>query len=285
MKALSILLFLFVAEICAAQQLAKGDNIYTSFRQLKQTREAVMPAIGQWYEESNVTAIGEESPAGPPMVYFRMPSKKIVAAMDRAKNTVLIDMDGDSVIDAETDRLIIPAWAIIRPKAKAAKDTTALHIFNHLYQITLQADNNHVIDSATINILKRYRADTTMANRHIMYLFDSYQRLVADANKENRKPPKDLCLPIVDQLISECGLRLGKVPAVACIYKGEALLNAQLYSLAREHFKTWLAYYPNSIPLQVYDYRMEENKTEKARKKSLLLKNHPNHWMVKELDK
>jgi hypothetical protein len=133
-------------------------------------------------------------------------------------------------------------------------------------------------------LLNKYRMTSTLSNRNIIYLFDSYRRITFDASKQKQKPPSDLCLKIIDLLTKECMTAFGKVPPIVVIYKGEALLNASLYSQAREHFRTWLTYYPESIPLQVYNCKMEENKSEKDRKKKLLKATHPHHWMMKELE-
>jgi hypothetical protein len=281
MKLLILALILF--PVIATAQLQKGDNIYYSFLKIKKTREALMPPVGNWTDESKIMAVADSEAMNPSIVYFRTAGNKLFAAHNYAAGTVAIDLDGDSVIDIETSMLWLPAWALKKSPTNA-KDTTARYILNSIYQSTMQADQNDYADSAIANLMNKYRMKESLPDRNIIYLFDSYRRITLDASKQNQKPPAELCLFIADELSKACLNAFGKVPVIAVVYKGEALLNSSLYSSAREHFKTWLTYYPNSIPLQVYDCKMEPDKAEKAKKKSTLLKAHPNHWMMKELN-
>src|SRR5690349_5792955 len=111
MKAITVLLFLFNAEVALAQlQLAKGDNIYASFRKIKKTREALMPPVGNWIEETKITAVADSASQTPSIVYFRSSTNKLFAAHNYSAGTVAIDLDGDSVIDTETALLWLPVW-------------------------------------------------------------------------------------------------------------------------------------------------------------------------------
>jgi hypothetical protein len=285
MKVFITLLFFFTVEATFAQlQLAKGDNIYASFRKLKKTREALMPPLGNWTEESNITAVADSAFQTPSIVYFRSATNKLFAAHNHVAGTVAIDLDGDSVIDTETSLMWLPAWTFKKTVA-ASKDSTAFRLLNKIYETTMQSDQNDYADSAVSNLLNKYRTNISLPDRNIIYLFDSYRRITLDASKQKQKPPAEICLSIADELSNECMKAFGKIPTIVAVYKGEAMLNSSLYSVAHQHFKTWLTYYPNSVALQVYDYKMEENKAEKERKRNLLKANHPNHWMVKELDK
>jgi soluble P-type ATPase len=44
-----------------------------------------------------------------------------------------------------------------------------------------------------------------------------------------------------------------------------------------------LEYYPNSIPLLVYNYRLEQDPTKKKQMLEELKKKYAEHWMVKDL--
>lgn len=50
-----------------------------------------------------------------------------------------------------------------------------------------------------------------------------------------------------------------------------------------QHFKMSLQFYPNSIPLLVYNYRLEQDLTKKKELLEELKKKYSKHWMVKRL--
>jgi hypothetical protein len=64
---------------------------------------------------------------------------------------------------------------------------------------------------------------------------------------------------------------------------GEALQSAGMTDEARKHFKMSLQFYPNSIPLLVYNCRLEQDPTKKKEQLTDLKKKYPKHWMVKDL--
>jgi phytoene/squalene synthetase len=64
-------------------------------------------------------------------------------------------------------------------------------------------------------------------------------------------------------LARECLELYKKIPVLVCVYMGEALQSANMIKDAREHFKMGLKFYPNSIPLQVYNYQLETDLVEK----------------------
>ena len=84
-------------------------------------------------------------------------------------------------------------------------------------------------------------------------------------------------------LSGECLSLYKSIPVIVCIYMGEALLNAGMTDLARDHFKMSLEFYPNSIPLLVYNYKLEKDKNSKDQQLKKLKKKYGKHWMVMDL--
>lgn len=85
-------------------------------------------------------------------------------------------------------------------------------------------------------------------------------------------------------LSEECLKLYNRIPVVVCIYMGEALLQDNgMTDEARKHFKTSLQFYPNSIPLLVYNYRLEQDPAKKKKDLINLKQKYAEHWMVKTL--
>jgi hypothetical protein len=176
-------------------------------------------------------------------------------------------------------------YQMIKSHSKiSGKDTTVLRLFNHFYLSTLQSDNSRDLDNKDVELLKMYFTDTTLANRHLIYLFTTYQYLITNADQNKTQVPVELSIPIAKSLVDECVSVFKKIPPLVCIYKIEALLNDdKLKDQARQEVKQYLKMYPDCIPLQVYDCHLEQDNELKTEKLKTLRRDHGNHWMVKTL--
>jgi|SRR5665647_230912 len=146
-----------------------------------------------------------------------------------------------------------------------------------MYEKTLQA-NDLELDEKTMKEYQQYQTDTTLANRHIALLFDNYQTIITETAAKGEKAPADICVPLMKSLSGECLSLYNSIPAIVCIYMGEALQSAGMIDKAREHFKMSLQFYPKSIPLLVYNYRLEQDPTRKKEQLAELKKKYPKHW-------
>ncbi len=81
----------------------------------------------------------------------------------------------------------------------------------------MQADNNIEMDTATVNSIKSFYTDTTLANRHLIYLLDTYQKLVMDANKNHEGAPSYLCIPMMKDLLGEFLKIFNTIPVLVCV--------------------------------------------------------------------
>ena len=122
-----------------------------------------------------------------------------------------------------------------------------------------------------------------MANRHIALLFDNYQTIINETSAKGQKAPADICIPLMKSLSTECLSLYNRIPVIVCIYMGEALQSGGMKDEAREQFKMSLEFYPNSIPLLVYNYRLEEDPSKQKEMLKELKAKYPEHWMVKDL--
>ncbi len=279
--------FLFFLITVESHALKIGDNLYTEFHKWQSVKESVRPTNSPWKEEKELLLLwsfGESAVNN--TNFISTPDKKIFTAFitEGENSFYLSDLDNDSIIDTKSNDFYMP-YQMIKSRSKVSgKDTTVLKLFNHFYLSTLQADNNIELDSKDVELLKTYFTDTTLVNRHLIYLFTTCQYLITNANQNKTEVPIELSIPIVKSLADECLTIYKKIPPLICIYKVESLLNDEkLKDQARQEVKTYLKMYPESIPLQVYDCYLEEDDKIKGEKLKALRKDHGDHWMVKTL--
>lgn len=272
---------------CQSQTLKIGDNIYSEYQKLNPTKEIKSPPMSPWAEEQNLLMLVTNEDVLTNKLFFCATSeKKLFAAFIKQTDSsyFLIDINNDSILDTKSATFYMP-YQIIKSKSKiSSRDTSILKMFNYFFSATMQSDDNLDLDTATVNYLKRFFSDTTLANRHLVYLFTTYQTLITDATQHHQPIPTELCIPIIKSLANECLTIFKKIPPLVRIYTVEALLNDKgLTDQARQEVKLSLNVYPNCIPLQVYDYNLEQDSNMKEQKLRALKKRHPNHWMVKPL--
>ena len=197
-------------------------------------------------------------------------------------NFFILDTEGNSILNSTSEFLLLPLWTVKRKTRIIPSDKTILSLLDKMYEKTLQA-NDLELDERTLKEYQQYQTDTTLANRHIALLFDNYQNIISETAAKGAKAPADICVPLMKSLGAECFSLYKSIPAIVCIYMGEALQSAGMDDQAREHFKQSLQFYPNSIPLLVYNCQLEQDPAKKREQLASLKKNNPKHWMVKGL--
>jgi len=159
-------------------------------------------------------------------------------------------------------------------------DRRILELLNKMYMEVLQADNGS-LSKGTIDEIKAFQNDCSLANRHIFYLFQRYQSLIEAGQSKPEESNCNLQIALMKVLSRELFDLYNEIPPIICIYMGEALMSAGLREDAKTHFTQSLVFYPNSVPLKVYKYLLTDNESEKRRLFKELTEKHPNHWMVK----
>jgi hypothetical protein len=270
-----------------SQTLKIGDNLYAELKKWKSVKEIDSPAMSPWKEENQLLLLWtNESVLANDFYFISTADKRLVGAFFKQADSsyYLLDIDNDSILDTRTTTFYLP-YQLIKSKSRiSSRDTTVLKMFNHFFAVTLQSENNLNLDTAIVNYLKRFFNDTTLVNRHLVYLFATYQTLITNATEHHQSIPTELCIPIMKSLADECLAIFKQIPPLVRIYTVESLLNDKsLIDQARQAVKLSLIVYPDCIPLQVYDYNLEQDDNLKKQKLIALKKNHPNHWMVQPL--
>lgn len=168
----------------------------------------------------------------------------------------------------------------IKRDSKSDKnDKTVFDLLNNFYEQVLQSDNGE-LNQNTLQIIEELYADHNAKNLQILSMFLAYQQHISESfgAGAGSEPDTTFQLNLLNELESELEKVYGKVPVIVKIYKAEALNSAGQSQKYSELLKQSLIEFPDSVPLKVYSYL--DTKDEKI--KLNLIKEHSNHWMVKQ---
>jgi len=284
MKYLITALTILASFICNAQTIKQGDNLKTEFKKITKPYYYAAPSFTGWTEGVNMIMIGAKpNPMDCDFVFIALHDTTLIGVFKtKEPNSFLFDTEGNSILSNTSEFFVLPLWTVKNKTKIVSSDKTILSLLDKLYQKTLQA-NELELDEKTMKQYQNYQTDTTLSNRHIALLFDTYQTIITETAAKGEKAPAEICVPLMKSLSGECLSLYNSIPAMVCIYMGEALQSAGMIDKAREHFKMSLQFYPNSIPLLVYNYRLEQDLTKQKEQLADLKKKYSKHWMVKDL--
>lgn len=284
MKYLITTLTIFVAFICNGQILKQGANLKTEFKKIAKPYYFVAPSFTGWTEGANMLLIGDkQNPTDCDFVFIALHDTTLIGIFKtKEPNIFMFDTEGNSILSNTSEFFYLPTWTVKNKTKIVATDKTILTVLEKIYEQTMQA-NDGQLDEKTIRKYQQFQTDTTLANRHIALLFDTYQTIITETAAKGEKAPADICVPLMKTLAGECVSLYNNIPAIVCIYMGEALQSAGMTDEARKHFKMSLQFYPTSIPLLVYNYRLEQDPKMKKEQSADLRKKYSKHWMVKDL--
>jgi hypothetical protein len=284
MKHLLTILLSVVTLFSIAQTIKLGDNLQIEYRKLEKPYFFKAPNFTGWTEGANMFLIGAKpKPIDCDYVFLALKDTTLIGIFKTTQpNVFMFDTKGNSILSDSSYFFLLPLWTVKNKTKIDSSDKTILSVLDKLYETTLQANEGNP-EEKTLRKYQQFKTDTSLANRHIALLFDNYQTLVAETAAKGEKPPTNICVPLMNSLISECNSLYNSIPVMVCICSGEALLSAGFTDEARKHFKMSLQFYPNSIPLLVYNYQLEEDPKKKKEQLKVLKKIYPKHWMVKGL--
>lgn len=155
-------------------------------------------------------------------------------------------------------------------------DKEVWDILTALNQETMQGDDGGVTQQ-TASKLNTMFNDTKLKNIQLLMLFAMYQtNVTADDYNAN------LQSALLKLMLEESKAIYGEVPCLILIYECETLMSNGKNAEAEKQLRVALQQYPESIPLQVYLHKLVTDATEKKLLHDKLIKEHPNHWTVKQ---
>jgi len=280
-----LILLAFLFGLCSrGQTIKQGDNLGLEYKKMGNPYFFNAPGFTGWAEGTGIFLIGEKSkPMDCDLLFIALKDTTLIGVFKIDNPSVfMFDTEGNSILNSTSKLFLLPSWVVKKKTKVNPSDKTILLLLDKLYEKTLQA-NELELDEKTMKDYHRYQTDTALANRHIALMFDNYQNIITETAAKEEKPPADICISLLTSLGSECMSLYNQIPAIVCIYMGEALQSAGMTDEARNHFSTSLEFYPNSIPLLVYNYKLEQNPTKKNEQLKELKKKYSKHWMVKGL--
>lgn len=181
-------------------------------------------------------------------------------------------------IPAQTAAAAKEVFEKIKKESKIdGSDKTVYNLLDEFYTKTLQAENDE-LNTETIEKTQKLVSDPDTKNLHILMLFLMYQQHISQTAAVRKTPDAGFQMATMKLLEDELRNIYGKVPAIVYIYKYEALESGNKKEEAKAAALQGLKEYPDSIPLKMYVYLSTNDEAIK----NDLLKNHANHWMVKQ---
>ena len=218
-----------------------------------------------------------------------LPERIQPASIINLNQTVLIPMKRLCLIILAL--ISIPAFAqqdeayknyIHQAKSETKIDSEDKAVFNLLeefYLQGLQSESGEVSPDIPKKTDKLYNNSETK-NRHLLVMFVVYQNYISETAAVGKTPDSKFQVALMRDLENEFKTIYNKVPAIIYIYKAEALSSDGQDEESSKTLESGLLAYPDSVPLKVYKYMSSRNE---ALKKDLV-KNHSNHWMVKQFE-
>lgn len=160
-----------------------------------------------------------------------------------------------------------------------SKDLTMKNTFDQFYNEVLQNDNGQISEELLDKITLLVENPNTK-NMQIMNLLLVFQDYINEVSENQSTLNPEFQLKIVNAIEKEFIDLKQEVPALIYVYKIEALQTNDMFDESDKLIEISLKKFPNSIPIKAYKYLA----TEDENVKNDLVKNHSNHWFVKQLD-
>ena len=174
--------------------------------------------------------------------------------------------------------------AMIKVKTKVDKrDRRVFLLFEKLYQEVLQSETIPVSYENTMKLFQTYLNDTKIPNTQLLFLFAYYQEYISNTSAIGKPANPKIQMSIMGHMLHELEKSYdGEIPAIIAIYSAEAAMSDKRYGLAGSLLEKLLKEVPDSIPAKVYLSELLNDKTRAKELRNDLIKNHANHWMVKQ---
>jgi len=189
----------------------------------------------------------------------------------------IFDIDGDGILDKKTDSFILPYWVVYgNSKNKTKNDNLSkiMDLFYDSFQSDIGPYNNKKMIEA-FNIMNQYKEDIDKENRDLIYLLFFYTKYSVDLPSQSLK--------LLDLFAREFQSRFNKIHPLIILFTAETLINLGKTDEAKLRIIELRKIDPQFIPAKAYEYKFETDKTRALELLNDLKKNHPNHWIVKQL--
>ncbi len=237
------------------------------------------------FPEGTVTGVSPKKTAQKDDTLLLMtPDLKVIGVrqFQNGKYEFLYDLDDNGTLDIKVPKPIIPVDVFTRSleTKKSSKNNVKKYLdnFYNLFNGTKNPYKEKLMYNM-VNDLKALAADTNTINRDVIYSLYMFYGLI------QRHPYVDITnLIVVDSLYAKrFGISDKDRHPLFRLHLIETLINLGEKNDAMKETQSALHDYPNYIPFQVYSWQLETDKTKKQMKYKKLKKEHPTHWIVKQI--
>ena len=207
---------------------------------------------------------------------FLVQGSTVFGVMQSENNVTsfLYDINGDGIIDIIRDSFFLPFWVLTESQyTNISTNNNLLELFDN----SLRMFNDDAGPSATgVNILSDFSSNMGISvnNRDLFYGMLQYYLFARDP---------DLALMIISELGKSYERRFGGMHPLIYLHIAESLINMNLNEYAIEYINELLLIQPDFVPAKVYSWQLEEDPAVKQRKYNELKRDHPNHWIVRQI--
>lgn len=159
------------------------------------------------------------------------------------------------------------------------KDLTMKNLFDQFYNEVLQDESGQISEDLLNKITVMVESPSTK-NMQLMNLLLVFQDYINEVSENPSSLNSEFQLKIVEAMENEFINLKQDVPAIIYVYKIEALQTNEKFDESDKLIEVALKKFPNSVPIKAYKFLA----TEDENVKNDLIKNHSNHWFVKQLD-
>jgi len=188
--------------------------------------------------------------------------------------SLLYDVTGDGTIDIIHNSLILPFWVLSESQyTSISGNNNLIEFFDNVFRMF----NDDAGPYATgVNILSGFSSnmDISVNNRDLFYGMLQYYISARDPA---------LALMIILELGTRYEIRFGNIHPLIYLHIAESLINRNLNEYAIEYINELLLIQPDFVPAKVYSWQLEEDPSVKQRKYNELKRDHPNHWIVRQI--
>lgn len=159
------------------------------------------------------------------------------------------------------------------------QDKAVFDLLQEFYNQVLQSDLDELNPDVSTKFEKLYQ-NPKAGNYYLLVMFMIYQDHITQTAAAGKMSNAKFQIDLITDLETEFKTVYDKVPAIVYIYKTEAFNSDNQPAEALTAINNGLTAYPDSVPLKVYKYLNTKN----PEIKNDLIKNHSNHWMVKQFE-
>ncbi|MCL2832215.1 MAG: hypothetical protein FWD78_03505 [Treponema sp.] len=199
-----------------------------------------------------------------------------VMQSENGTTNILYDITGDGILDIGFNLLFMPFWVL------SGSDYTKISSANNLLPYLdnglemFNSDDNPYQNGIIQNYVMNYSNNTGLAveNRDLFYGMLEYYSLSKYPN---------LALMLITELGIRYNSRFGSVHPLFLLHTAESMINLGYGDYARPVIESILSANPDFVPALVYSWQLETDPAVKKIKYDDLKKNHPNHWIVRQI--